>query len=114
MALWVKYSSVEVLSGSLRAWVRQTPGGRQMVCKFCPNCGSRIFHQMADQDEVISIKPGTLNDTTRLRPAGHIWSQSAQPWLKLDAQQLAYPGNPASFEELFASWQASPGGTTRR
>ena len=105
MALWVRQSRVEVLSGSLTSWVRDTPGGRQMICRFCPVCGTRISLQMADREEVISIKPGTLNDTTWLRPVGHIWTQSAQPWVELGDPCLAYPGNPPGFESLVDTWQ---------
>lgn len=105
MALWVKPTRVEILSGRLQEWVRETPSGRQMVCKFCPTCGSRLFHQMTDQAEIMSIKPGTLKDTTWLRPAGHIWSQSAQPWLALDGH--VYPTNPQSFDAMFERWTTS-------
>lgn len=104
MALWVKHSSIEIVSGHLASWLRQLPSGRQMVCRFCPTCGSRVFHQMADQSELISIKPGTLNDTRWLRPAGHIWSQSAQPWVDLGDSCLVYSGNPPSFEPMLESW----------
>lgn len=105
MALWVRKSAVELLSGSLHSWVRRTPNGRQMVCQFCPVCGSRIFHQVTDQEEIISIKPGTLNDTKWLRPVGHIWSQSVQPWVDFEAGCLVYPENPASFEAMLDAWQ---------
>lgn len=107
MALWVRHSSVEIRSGRLTSWVRQMPSGRQMVCRFCSTCGSRVFHQMTDQTEVISIKPGTLHDTRWLRPAGHLWSQSAQPWVALGDPSRVYRGNPPSFEALLESWQRS-------
>jgi hypothetical protein len=82
MALWVKHSVVELMSGRLQSWVRGTSNGQQMLCQFCPVCGSRIFHQLSSQKEIISIKPGTLNNTKWLKPVGHIWSQSAQPWVE--------------------------------
>jgi len=116
MALWIRPTSVDV-SGRLQEWVRQTPSGKQMRCSFCPACGTRVFHQMSGQDDVLSIKPGTLHDTSRLRPVGHIWSQSAQPWLDVAALAtrfdtgagpsscLVYPGNPESFEPLFEAWR---------
>ena len=112
MALWVRSSRVEV-SGRLETWVRHTPGGKQMRCQFCPACGTRVFHQMSGQDDILSIKPGTLNDTSRLRPVGHIWADRAQPWLGLSGRGsdagsacLVHPGNPESFEPLFEAWRA--------
>jgi hypothetical protein len=105
MALWVRTSAVELTTGSLRSWVRNTPGGREMTCQFCPLCGSRIFHQLADQQDIISIKPGTLNDTKWLQPVAHIWSRSAQPWVEFGKDCLVYPENPAGFEAMLEAWQ---------
>lgn len=105
MALWVKKSAVELMTGSLSSWVRRTSSGRHMVCQFCPVCGSRIFHQLTDQDEIISIKPGTLKDTKWLQPVAHIWAQSAQPWVEFGEGCLVYPGNPESFEEMLEAWE---------
>lgn len=105
MALWVRTSAVEVTTGSLREWVRTTPGGRAMTCRFCPLCGSRIFHQLADQDDIISIKPGTLLDTGWLDPVAHIWSESAQPWIEFGTDCLVYPRNPAGFAAILTAWQ---------
>ena len=30
--------------------------------QFCPTCGTRLFHRVLGQSEILSIKPGTLND----------------------------------------------------
>lgn len=106
MALWVKKADVEVLSGELKEWVRELPSGRRMACRFCPDCGTRLFHQVLGQEEVMSIKPGTLEDTRWLQPAGHIWTASRQPWVRLDEGSLRYPGNPDNFEALLAAWHA--------
>lgn len=60
---------------------------------------------MVDQEEIISIKPGTLNDTKWLQPVGHIWTRSAQPWIELGETCLVYPENPESFEAMFEAWR---------
>lgn len=106
MALWMRRADVELLSGELKEWVRELPSGRRMACRFCPDCGTRLFHQVLGQEEAMSIKPGTLEDTRWLRPAGHIWTASRQPWVRLDEDSLQYPGNPDSFEALLAAWHA--------
>ena len=107
MALWIENPSVQVITGTLSSWVRQTPTGRTMNCQFCPTCGSRLFHQFADQTNIISVKPGTLNDRRRLAPVANIWTDSAQPWVKLDQDCLLYRGNPQSFEEIRQAWTAA-------
>lgn len=106
MALWVATSSVEILSGEPRTWVRKTLNGKTMSCQFCPVCGSRIFHHIEDRDDILSIKPGTLNDTSWLRPVGHIWSRSAQDWLNVSGECLAYPANPPDeFQDMLEAWK---------
>jgi len=106
MALWVRDPAVEVFGGAPKEWLRIMPSGRQMVCRFCETCGTRLFHQVLDNPGVLSIKPGTLDDTKRLRPAGHIWVSSKQPWVELGQDCLQYPGNPDSYEALLAKWHA--------
>ena len=104
MALWVKDARVELLSGALKHWVRLMPSGRAMECSFCPDCGTRLFHKVLGQSEIMSIKPGTLDDTTWLKPAGHIWTKSMQSWVLLDSGSLRYEANPESFSDLMAAW----------
>lgn len=106
MALWLRNFSKEVLEGDPVAWSRPTPGGRQLVCEFCSHCGTRVFHQMTDQFEIMSIKPGTLDTTLDLEPVAQIWTSSARSWVQSPAGILSYPENPPSFDEIFSAWQA--------
>lgn len=108
MGLWCRVEERDV-SGALVTWTRQTPGGRSMDCQFCPQCGSRLFHQLRDQSTILSIKPGTLDDTRWLRPGAHIWADSAQCWFELDPDVPASAGNPADFAPLIEAWQRQQG-----
>ncbi|WP_460531817.1 GFA family protein [Chitinimonas naiadis] len=107
MALWVRNAKVELVSGVLHEWVRHTPAGKEMACSFCPTCGTRVFHKMRGQTELLSIKPGTLNDTKALVPVGHIWTASKQPWVHIPTSVLQYDGNPSGYEALFSAWRAA-------
>jgi hypothetical protein len=60
MALWIKQPVVEISGGTVKEWIRTMPSGKQMACQFCPDCGTRLFHKVVGQDQVLSIKPGTL------------------------------------------------------
>jgi hypothetical protein len=46
-----------------------------------------------------SIKQGTLNFTSKLKPVGHIWLNSKQKWLDINKESIQFEGNPDSFEE---------------
>ncbi|PXX43299.1 GFA family protein [Undibacterium pigrum] len=105
MALWIRLGDMLLKTGEPKLWVRKMPSGREMECSFCPTCGTRLFHRLLGQTEIISIKPGTLNDTSSLQAVAHIWTRSAQPWLNLDQDCLQYADNPDDFQILFAAWK---------
>ena len=103
MSLWVRRDSFEILSGTPKVWSRPAASGGQMVCAFCSDCGSRLFHAGGPESETISLKAGSLDDTSWLRPAGHIWTKSAQTWMPLDGA-FAFEGEPPDDETLIAAY----------
>ena len=72
----------ELTDGELREWRRPTDAGGVAVCWFCPDCGNRIFHENPEMPEIVRLKPGTLDDTSVLEPAVHVWTCREQPWLE--------------------------------
>lgn len=113
MALWIQNYEKELLTGSTVSWARTMPSGKQLVGEFCPSCGTRLFHQVAGQSKVMSVKPGTLNITQSLNPVAHIWTQSAQPWVKIPDGILSFAGNPPDFEAIFEVWRAQKNASKR-
>ena len=55
--------------------------GNEVMAVFCRECGVRIYHLLKSAPDVASIKPGTLDDTSRLRPDTFIWMKRAQGWV---------------------------------
>ena len=85
---------------------RMSESGKQRQGWFCPDCGVRIWHGTAGSAE-INIKAGTLDDTSWLVPAGHIWCSSKQPFMKITDDELSYDAQPADgYEALKLRWQA--------
>jgi len=104
MALWISNYYIESQSGELKKWSRRTPTGFEMTCEFCDVCGTRIFHLHSANPKVISIKPGTLDDTTMLNPTSHIWTSESQKWVIFPECSLRYSENPPGFEEMVSAW----------
>jgi hypothetical protein len=104
MSLWIRDPELKLVTGTVQEWIRKLPSGRLMSCQFCPNCGTRLFHLTLGQSKILSVKPGTLFDTTQLDPVGHIWVDSKQKWFDLPSQALRYSQNPDSFEDLMDAW----------
>lgn len=69
---------MEIISGELKLWTTQGDSGSNKIYAFCGNCGTRIYHASEDDQTYLSIKAGTLKDTTWLQPVAHIWTKRAQ------------------------------------
>jgi hypothetical protein len=112
MSMPVRRSALAVTKGEPRRWERTTPSGQVVECYFCADCGTRLFHVPARHPKIANVKPGTLDDTRWLRPAGQMWTRSAQPWLAVPPGPLTFEEQPADFKPMYEAWQeqALPGG----
>ena len=106
MSLSVERDGIDAPWDRLKSWARPVAGGNSVVGFFCPECGTRLFHQPSRRPSIVNVKPGTLDDTGWLRPAGHIWTGSAQPWVVFDEGTLRNEGQPDGTEALYLRWQA--------
>src|SRR5262247_2059968 len=80
MSFIVARDAFQLLRGTLKSFTRKANSGRPLVCAFCPECGTRIYHQPGWLETVVSVKPGTLDDTSFLRPTVQVWTSRRQPW----------------------------------
>jgi hypothetical protein len=110
MGLWVRASGLERLSGTLLKWTRRLPTSEDMICEFCDQCGTRVFHvsESYRASDIVSIKPGTLDDTSWIQPHAHIWLTRAQPWMAFKPQTIMYERNPPSIALLASLPPQSP------
>ena len=83
MTMLVKREDFELIKGELSAFDRPSASGNTSRCYFCPTCSNRIYHENPDSPEVIRVKPGTLDDTSIIKPEMHVWAKGAQPWVDL-------------------------------
>lgn len=83
-------------------WVADS--GSQRFGWFCGDCGSRIAHGQSPSRGFLSLRAGTLDDTSWVRPVGHIWMQSAQSWMTFEPDALlcdVQPDNYGPYAERF-------------
>ncbi|MGI9485201.1 MAG: GFA family protein [Geminicoccaceae bacterium] len=69
------HTSLELVKGEPRCWSRPTASGGVLDCFFCSECGTRIWHQGRD-DDVVSIKGGSLDHAIDVSDSSHIWTRS--------------------------------------
>jgi hypothetical protein len=80
ISLAVPDGAFQLVSGALKTFEVKCDSGRIKTCAFCPECGTRIFHQTVGD---MSVKAGTLDDTSWLRPDSHYWTTRKQSWVLL-------------------------------
>lgn len=83
MSLMVRKQAVR-FTGELGEWWRPTASGAGLICRFCPHCGSRVFHEWdqpgaAEAETRMNIKGGSLDTGFSIAPVAHIWTRSKHP-----------------------------------
>ena len=94
MSCIVQKEAFRLLSGSPKTFTRTSDSGRPVACAFCPDCGTRIYHETRWLDGVLNIKPGTFDDTSFLRPQAQIWTAKKQGWVELPSEIRSFEGQP--------------------
>lgn len=106
LSMIVPREAVAVVAGEPKEWLRRTDSGRTVFCMYCRDCGARLYHNPQANPAITIVKPGTLDDTTWLRPLGHIWTRSAQRWFTIPADTVNYNVQPPDFSRLIEAWSA--------
>jgi hypothetical protein len=99
LSMIVRRDALEVLSGQLEERSIELSGDRVRRFQLCSACSTRLWGESSLAGLAV-LEPGTLDDTTWLRPVGHIWTRSAQPWIVISDDSLDYREQPGEEESL--------------
>jgi hypothetical protein len=88
MSLAVEPAAFVLLAGALKTFQVRCDSGRIKTCAFCPDCGTRIYHQT---ENGMSLKAGTLDDTSWLVPDAQYWTKRRQRWLPIPDSIAPFP-----------------------
>lgn len=107
VSVWFPAQAFTVIQGTLSVRKSRTQK-REKQFAFCPDCGCRIYHASADAPETFSVKGGSLDQIREITPIGHIWTRSAQPWVrKLLNGDWCHDTEPDSFDVLIDLFERS-------
>src|ERR1041385_2333110 len=91
----VPRAAFRLTQGTPKFWARATDTGHTLECAFCPNCGSRLWHQRrGGATETISVKGGSLDETGDLRGAVPTLTSRMPPRLNVSEGAAQFPGEP--------------------
>ena len=109
LAMIVPLASVEVVAGEPSHYSAQLSGGRVRQGRLCTICGSRLWGISQRQPDMAVVQVGTLEDTSWVRPATHLWVSTAQPWLVFPPGVPVYETQPEDPAALVRHWRNSQG-----
>jgi hypothetical protein len=96
ISVWVRREDFTLLSGAPHFWSRPTDSGRVLNCAFCPECGSRVWHEYAGgNSEFLTIKGGSLDEPVDLNAVPHVWVKRKLPGVIIPDSVRQFQENPA-------------------
>jgi hypothetical protein len=81
---------------------RAADSGARRVRWLCPDCGSWISAAPRPGSPTRTVRGGTLDDTSWLRPTVHLWTRSKQPWVTLPEGGQLFETQPADWGSGFS------------
>ena len=81
------------LRGASLTWVRSPESEHRASRGFCASCGGSLFRRAPGLDRT-SIAAGTLDDSSRLQVAAHIWVEQSAEW---ERPPDGVPANPRGY-----------------
>lgn len=100
----VATEALRIVKGKLKGWRNVGTSGTATTSWFCADCGGRIYGEREGRPDSMTVRAGTLDDTSWLKPAAHLFMRSAQPWETIEGD--CYDAGPADFRPLAKAWQA--------
>lgn len=90
----VRRADFRVTQGTVKSWTRDTDSGRRLRCVFCPECGSRLYHEGEPAGETVSVKGGSLDVPPDLSAVVHIWTSRKLPGVAIPPGRPQFPQEP--------------------
>jgi len=100
LSMWVRLTALSLAKGEVRADAPLAADGRPRPGKVCPLCSIRLWSEPPHRPGLAVVRPGTLDDTSWIRPQAHLWTRSAQPWVAIPEGVPRYETQPKDFNEL--------------
>jgi len=92
----VSKSSLEVVKGQPSRYANTAASGARRTRYFCGNCGSPLFADDANYPDVVTIKIGSLDDSSSFEPKALLWTASAPAWHMMDPNIIHFPMGPSN------------------
>ena len=80
--------------GAATEYVRTGDEGTKATFRFCPICGSTVFHTQEGNDDFVLVAVGAFADPSFPMPQDSVYDSRRHPWVKLPPGIVAFDKNP--------------------
>ncbi len=88
------YAPFEVF-GNATEYVRTGDQGAKFIFRFCPVCGTNVFHTEVGEDGTVSVAVGAFADPNFPPPAVSVYDSRRHPWVQLPPGTRTFAKDPA-------------------
>lgn len=82
------------VTGTATEYVRAGDQGARFRFRFCPVCGSTVFHTEEGQDGRVSVAVGAFADSTFPPPEDSVYECRRHAWVRLPSGVQGYDKDP--------------------
>ena len=109
LTLPVPRENFALLTGKVAQCHRTAESGRVTPGFFCPECGTRMWHEPPFARRTIHVRAGTLDDPSWASPVGHMWlsRKKAHVIIPPDVLRFEAQAQAGDREALIAAWEAA-------
>jgi hypothetical protein len=91
-------NDLNVLGSTIEGKIVQ-PSGAVATQFACPDCLTRVYASNDQRPGYLTVRAGTLDDSSSITPAFHLWVKSKQPWVVIPDDVPALETQPTNQAE---------------
>ena len=91
--LFVDADAIQV-SGEPKIFKHTADSGAEMEKHFCPDCGSQLFGRNSNRPNMLSIRAGTVDQTSLVKPGVNVYLSSKIESTPIDPDLKGFPKMP--------------------
>ena len=82
------------MTGSATEFVRTGDAGAEFRFRFCPVCGTTVFHTEEGHEDTVGVAVGAFADPDFAAPEVSVYDCRRHPWVQLPAGTIRFDKDP--------------------